>query len=53
MNKKNAEGYYDPTAHDALAAVIREEKMKQRGGGRPRKNKKKRCEYEKNKKRGY
>ena len=28
MNKKNAEGYHDPTAHDAIMAIICEEKKK-------------------------
>jgi hypothetical protein len=35
MNKCNSEGYYDPTACDAIAAVSREEKAKERTAVKP------------------
>ena len=51
MNKRNAAHYPDPTAYEALTAIVREEKRKYNGGKRPRKNKKiKRCEYAKKQK---
>ena len=35
ISKKNAEGYADPTAYQALTSVLREEKAKTRAANRP------------------